>query len=56
MFKRNPQFCGFLFYFLSKTFSNNTTEPYITAATIASIITPVITRSSWNTWPPYTIR
>lgn len=26
------------------------------AATIANIITPVITKSSWNTCPPYTIK
>lgn len=38
-----------LFYLLLNAFSNNTTEPYITAATIASIITPVITKSNWNT-------
>ena len=29
---------------------------YIKAATIASIITLVITKSNWNTWPPYTIK
>lgn len=37
-------------------FSSNITPPYIIPATIPRIITLVITRSSLNTWPPYTIR
>jgi len=38
------------------SFPNKTTLRYIIAATIARIITLVITRSSWNTCPPYTIK
>lgn len=42
----------YFFYFLTKTFSSNTIELYITAATMANMITPVMTKSSWNTCPP----
>ncbi len=37
-------------------FSNKITHSYITPATIPSIITLAITKSSLNTWPPYTIK
>lgn len=44
------------FLLFNIAFSSNTTIPYIIPATIPKIITLVITRSSLNTCPPYTIR
>ena len=44
------------FFVFKIIFSSRTTASYIIAATAASITTLAITKSSWNTWPPYTIK
>ena len=44
------------FFNFTIDFSKIITPKYIIPATIPNIITLVITRSNWNTWPPYTIR